>query len=143
MRMVLGTVPRIATFEDGIWLDPAAPDNQSFAYGIHFHLAPDNWGATCAFPGNGTVQSGVSETVEPSPSDTIFVMTKGRTESDPTNPQDRWGWVLHLGRVRLDERLPGSGRYDRWEHRYRRYARRASSPTRTETVTVQQRRRSR
>jgi prepilin-type N-terminal cleavage/methylation domain-containing protein len=80
----------------GIWLDPGAPDNQSFAYGIHFHLAPDNWGATCAFPGNGTVQSGVSETVEPNPSDTIFVMTKGRTESDPTVATDQWGWVYYI-----------------------------------------------
>ncbi len=80
----------------GIWRDPGAPDDQSFAYGIHFHLAPDNWGATCASPGNGSVQSSVSETLLPHPADTIFVMTKGRTESDPTSAVSRWGWIYFI-----------------------------------------------
>jgi prepilin-type N-terminal cleavage/methylation domain-containing protein len=77
----------------GIWADPGAPDTQSFPYGIHYHLAPDDWGATCDYPGNGTVQGGVSATSVKSPADTIEIMTKGRTESNPTVATSNWGWV--------------------------------------------------
>jgi hypothetical protein len=77
----------------GIWADPGAPDTQSFPYGIHYHLSPDDWGATCDFPGNGTVQGGVSATSVQSPADTIEIMTKGRTESNATVPTSNWGWV--------------------------------------------------
>lgn len=80
----------------GIWADPGAPDNQSFPYGIHYHLAPDDWGATCDTPGNGTVAAGVPDTAVPSPADTIIIMTKGRTENNPSVPTSNWGWVYFV-----------------------------------------------
>jgi prepilin-type N-terminal cleavage/methylation domain-containing protein len=80
----------------GIWADPGAPNDQSFPYGIHFHLAPDDWGATCATPGNGTVAAGVSDTSVPSEADTILIMTKGQTEYNPNYPKSNWGWVYFI-----------------------------------------------
>jgi len=79
----------------GIWADPGAPTTQSFPYGIHFRLAPDNWGATCAAPGNGSVQGSVSATSVPSPSDAIFIMTKGKTETE-SDAQSKWGWIYFI-----------------------------------------------
>jgi len=79
----------------GIWADPAAPTKQSFPYGIHFRLSPDNWGATCAAPNNGTVQSTVSENIVESPADAIIIMTKGKTETE-TDPQSKWGWIYFI-----------------------------------------------
>jgi len=32
----------------------------------------------------------------PSPADTIFVLTKGRTETDPTLPQSQGGWIYFI-----------------------------------------------
>ena len=77
----------------GIYADPGAPDNQSFPYGIHRNLAPDNWGTTCN--GNaGADTPASSASVVQNPTDTVFVMTKGRTEpGDSTNPHDGWGWI--------------------------------------------------
>jgi prepilin-type N-terminal cleavage/methylation domain-containing protein len=81
---------------DGLFKDPGAPDDQSFPYGIHQHLSPDNWGATCYDPVANKVQSSVSETVLPSPADTAFLMTKGRTESDASDPRTKWGWIYFI-----------------------------------------------
>jgi prepilin-type N-terminal cleavage/methylation domain-containing protein len=80
----------------GIWADPGAPDHQSFPYGIHRALAPDNWGATCAAPGNGSVIGASSATAIPSPADTIFIMTKGRTETISGDPTNQWGWIYFI-----------------------------------------------
>lgn len=79
----------------GIWADPGAPTTQSFPYGIHSHLAPDNWGATCAAPNNGTVQGAVSATAVPSPADAILFMTKGKTETE-SDPRSKWGWIYFI-----------------------------------------------
>jgi len=79
----------------GIWADPGAPTKQSFPYGIHFRLAPDNWGATCASPGNGGVNPSVSATIVPSPADAILIMTKGKTETE-SDAQSKWGWIYFI-----------------------------------------------
>jgi len=79
---------------DGIWADPGAPTTQSFPYGIHYHLAPDNWNPTC--PGGdptAAINPSVSETTVPSPADTILIMTKGQTEVVPSDLDTGWGWV--------------------------------------------------
>jgi len=78
----------------GIYSDPGAPDNQSFPYGIHRNLAPDNWGPTC-FSNGGAIAASNSATVVPSPSDTIMFMTKGRTENG-TTANDGWGWIYFI-----------------------------------------------
>jgi prepilin-type N-terminal cleavage/methylation domain-containing protein len=80
----------------GIWADPGAPDTQSFPYGIQYHLAPDDWGATCAAPNNGSVAAGVSDTSVPSQADSILILTKGRTEFNPSVPTSNWGWVYFV-----------------------------------------------
>jgi len=80
----------------GIWADPGAPNTQSFPYGIHFRLAPDNWGTSCPGGTPGDPAPSVSETVVPSPSDTILIMTKGQTEVVPSDPDTGWGWVYFI-----------------------------------------------
>lgn len=80
---------------DGLFKDPGAPDDQSFPYGIHFKLSPDNWGSTC-FNTDWAVTPGVSEGVLKSPADTIFLMTKGRTESDANDNRSKWGWIYFI-----------------------------------------------
>jgi prepilin-type N-terminal cleavage/methylation domain-containing protein len=78
----------------GIYADPGAPDHQSFPYGIHRHLAPDNWGTTC----NGSAGNplpGNSATTIPAPADTIMYMTKGHTE-DGSGTGAGWGWIYFI-----------------------------------------------
>lgn len=77
----------------GIYLDPGAPDIQSFPYGIHRHLAPDNWGPTCN--GSGTVTASTSASVVQNPTDTVIYMTKGRTE-DGSGTGAGWGWIYFI-----------------------------------------------
>ncbi len=78
----------------GIYADPGAPDNQSFPYGIHRHLAPDNWGTTCNGSA-GTPLPGNSASTVPGPSDTIMYMTKGRTETGSGAGSD-YGWIYFI-----------------------------------------------
>jgi len=71
----------------GVYVDPGAPDQQSFPYGIHRNLAPDNWGESCnnsptVYPGNPT-------SVIPSPVDQVMFMVKGRSA-------DIGGWIYFI-----------------------------------------------
>ena len=81
---------------DGLFKDPGAPDDQSFPYGIHGRLAADNWGSTC-FDTTMSIGSSASDTILPSPADTIFLMTKGRTESNASDERTKWGWIYFIG----------------------------------------------
>ena len=81
---------------EGLFKDPGAPDDQSFPYGVHMKLSPDNWGATCFDPVANAVQPGVSEGVINSPADTIFILTKGRTEVNTSDPRSKWGWIYFI-----------------------------------------------
>jgi prepilin-type N-terminal cleavage/methylation domain-containing protein len=79
----------------GIWLDPGAPDNQPFAYGIHRYITADNWLASCGFYGVSPV-SPMSTTSIQTPSTTIMVALKGRSPgSDPYVYliADEWAWT--------------------------------------------------
>jgi len=74
----------------GIFSDPAAPDNQSFPYGIHRNLAVDNWGESCngSKTANGApnVIPGSNTSVIPDPVDLAFIFLKGRSA-------DIGGWI--------------------------------------------------
>jgi len=65
--------------EDGIYKVPAFPGNQSFNYGVHLDLFPDNWGSPN--PGRPTYSNSIIDT----PADKVLLVEKGRTE-------DTWGW---------------------------------------------------
>jgi len=78
----------------GIYADPGAPDNQSFPFGIHRHLAPDNWGTSCN-GGAGNPIPSASASVVAAPTDTIMYMTKGRTENG-SGVGAGWGWIYFI-----------------------------------------------
>jgi len=65
--------------EGGMWYVPGFPSNQSFNYGVHLDLFPDNWGTPN--PGRPTYNMSIVD----APADKIFLTEKGRTE-------DSWGW---------------------------------------------------
>lgn len=86
----------------GLWADPAAPDNQSFPYGIHSFLSPDEWGYSCNGgalknppTGFGAPQSATSPD---NPAGTGLLFLKGRTsgslgDANGAAGGDGWGWV--------------------------------------------------
>jgi len=76
----------------GIWADPGAPTTQSFPYGVQYHLAPDNWTNTCS-DNTVALNPSQSDTAVQTPADSILLMTKGLTETVPSDPQTGWGWV--------------------------------------------------
>jgi prepilin-type N-terminal cleavage/methylation domain-containing protein len=65
--------------EDGIYKVAAFPGNQSFNYGVHLDLFPDNWGTPN--PGRKTYSNSIID----APADKVLLVEKGRTE-------DTWGW---------------------------------------------------
>jgi len=65
--------------EDGLWKAPGFPVPQSFNYGVHLDLFPDNWGSTN--PGRKTYSNSIIDT----PADKIILVEKGKTEAT-------WGW---------------------------------------------------
>jgi prepilin-type N-terminal cleavage/methylation domain-containing protein len=77
----------------GVFLDPGAPTNQSFAYGISRSLSPDNWGTTCNGSA-GTPEATNSESVVTQSADTIIYMTKGQTGS--AGVDGGWGWIYFI-----------------------------------------------
>jgi len=83
----------------GIWADPAAPDTQSFPYGIHSYLAPDEWGFSCNGGGASQPQGAAKSATSPNdPASTGLLFLKGRTGGSPSDPNgvaggDGWGWV--------------------------------------------------
>jgi prepilin-type N-terminal cleavage/methylation domain-containing protein/prepilin-type processing-associated H-X9-DG protein len=77
----------------GIYADPGAPTDQSFPYGIHRDLSPDNWAPTCSAPG-ATLPS-VSETSVDTPADKAIYILKGQSETG-TAVDDGWGWIYFI-----------------------------------------------
>jgi prepilin-type N-terminal cleavage/methylation domain-containing protein len=72
----------------GVFVDPGAPDTQSFPYGIHRNLAPDDWGPSCNNSTGGVIP-GNTTSVIPLPSDQVFFTVKGRSA-------DIGGWIYFI-----------------------------------------------
>jgi prepilin-type N-terminal cleavage/methylation domain-containing protein/prepilin-type processing-associated H-X9-DG protein len=86
--------PGVATAAHGVWLEPAAPDNQPFAYGAHRYLLADNWGS--CWSGGPTPIPSVTTTAVSSPATLVLIAVKGR--SPGTDPYkylvtDEWAWT--------------------------------------------------